>query len=148
MSPMWWTVFGTVLFGAGMFLGFEVLDALARPPVNTSLRAMLGRVQRPIGARAGQVDLGGELWSAQSLGTAIPPGRWVRVLSRRGHTLMVAPVDESPTERAPSALPNGPRTGAGRRRAGRTAGWSSDPGLRGVGPRRLGRARHDGPAPR
>lgn len=151
MSPMWLTVLAAAIFSAGLIVTLKLLDALSRPPVNGSLRAMIGRVLRPISARAGQIELGGELWSARSRGEAIDRGRWVRVLDRRGHTLVVASVEalvEDPEP--PRAPPQPPVAGvpSGRRRAGQPAGWSQDPGQRGLGPRRLGRSRADESAPR
>lgn len=147
MSPMWWIPIGTAIFSVGLITTLKLLDALARPPVNGSLRAMIGRALGPIGARAGQVELGGEMWSARSHGEAIGPGRWVRVLDRRGHTLVVAAVETASAPARPGsdgeARARSTATTAGRRRAGRTAGWTSDPGRSGVGPRRLGKTPRD-----
>jgi membrane-bound ClpP family serine protease len=76
-----------------LFLGRLALRAQRQPPV----LSLLGQVGRTRPARAVDppvlIDLPGELWSARCR-APIPSGRMVRVVDRRGLTLVVEPADD------------------------------------------------------
>jgi membrane-bound serine protease (ClpP class) len=82
--------------GLVLFLGRLALQAQRQPPAST-LIGTVGHARTSIAAGAqGQIDVHGEIWRASSR-APIVAGQSVRVVDRRGLTLLVEPVDDSTT---------------------------------------------------
>jgi membrane-bound serine protease (ClpP class) len=103
-----WGTLAVLAGGTALFFVFvlgAVLRAMRRPPT-TGMEGLIGapaEVRRAL-APEGTVFVHGELWTARSAGgEVVPPGAAVRILSREGATLVVAP--EGPPTGAPRAIP-------------------------------------------